>query len=190
MTVHPTGVIHGRFQVFHNDHLKYVLAGAARCDHLYVGITNPDPGFVTDEPTNPERSRPQNNPLTYFERFRMVTSALTAEGLGPADFSVVPLPINRPEFFRYYVPLDAVFFLTIYDGWGERKLALFQELGLTTEVMWRRPAVDKGITGTQVRGLIASGGDWESLVPPAVAQIVQDIDLAGRLSGSGHFDSR
>jgi hypothetical protein len=22
-----TGVIHGRFQVFHNDHLKYLLAG-------------------------------------------------------------------------------------------------------------------------------------------------------------------
>ncbi len=175
------GVIHGRFQVFHNDHLKYVLAGAARCDHLYVGITNPDPGFVRDDATNPERSRPANNPLTYFERHRMVTAALLAEGLGPADFSVVPLPINRPEFFRHYVPLDAVFFLTIYDGWGEKKLKTFQDMGLTIDVMWRRPAADKGITGSQVRRLIREGGDWETLVPPAVAEIVRAIDLARRL---------
>jgi len=175
------GVIHGRFQVFHNDHLTYVLAGAARCEHLYVGITNPDPGFVEPDATNPERSRPANNPLTYFERHQMVTAALLAEGLGPADFSVVPLPINRPEFLGHYVPLDAVFFLTIYNGWGERKLQIFQDLGLTTEVMWRRPAADKGITGSQVRRLIREGGDWESLVPPVVAEIVRAIDLAGRL---------
>lgn len=38
-----TGVIHGRFQLLHNDHLKYLLAGKARCEHLVVGITNPDP---------------------------------------------------------------------------------------------------------------------------------------------------
>lgn len=37
------GVIHGRFHILHNDHLKYLLAGKlARC-HLIVGITNPDP---------------------------------------------------------------------------------------------------------------------------------------------------
>jgi len=38
-----TGVIHGRFQVLHNDHLKYLMEGMALCDHLVVGITNPDP---------------------------------------------------------------------------------------------------------------------------------------------------
>jgi len=36
------GVVHGRFQVLHNDHVKYLLAGKARCRHLVVGITNPD----------------------------------------------------------------------------------------------------------------------------------------------------
>ena len=37
------GVVHGRFQLFHLDHLKYVLGAKARCRHLVVGITNPDP---------------------------------------------------------------------------------------------------------------------------------------------------
>ena len=34
---------HGRFQVLHNDHFKYLMAGKAQCRHLVVGITNPDP---------------------------------------------------------------------------------------------------------------------------------------------------
>ncbi len=35
------GVVHGRFQPFHLDHLKYALAGLTHCDYLFVGITNP-----------------------------------------------------------------------------------------------------------------------------------------------------
>jgi len=29
--VFDVGVIHGRFQVLHNDHLKYLLAGKEKC---------------------------------------------------------------------------------------------------------------------------------------------------------------
>ena len=43
--MHKIGVIHGRFQLLHNDHLKYLLAGKKRCEHLVVGITNPDPAL-------------------------------------------------------------------------------------------------------------------------------------------------
>lgn len=35
------GAIHGRFQVLRHDHLKYLMAGKARCQRLCVGITNP-----------------------------------------------------------------------------------------------------------------------------------------------------
>jgi hypothetical protein len=63
-----TGVIHGRFQVLHNDHLKYLLAGKARCRHLVVGITNPDPFLTKEDAAEPRRSEPGANPLTYFER--------------------------------------------------------------------------------------------------------------------------
>ena len=33
------GMIHGRFQPFHNGHLEYMVAAAARCTRLAVGIT-------------------------------------------------------------------------------------------------------------------------------------------------------
>ncbi|MGE4538078.1 MAG: nicotinate-nucleotide adenylyltransferase [Desulfovibrio sp.] len=181
---HPVdvGVIHGRFQVLHNDHLRYLLAGRQRCRHLVVGITNPDPSHTRSEAADAKRSAPAANPLTYFERQAMVRAALTAAGTDPADFTVVPFPISFPELYRFYVPLDAVFFLTIYDDWGRRKRAYFQELGLRIEVLWEVAQEDKGISGTDVRRLMAQGGPWEPLVPPAVAELARAFGLCDRLA--------
>ena len=67
-----TGVIHGRFQVLHNDHLKYLMAGKSKCQHLVVGITNPDPTLTGPESADPHRDSPFANPLTYVERYTMV----------------------------------------------------------------------------------------------------------------------
>jgi hypothetical protein len=39
---------------------------------LVVGITNPDPWQVRDEPTEPARGAPPANPCTYYERHLMV----------------------------------------------------------------------------------------------------------------------
>ena len=142
-----TGVAHGRFQIFHNDHLKYLQAAKARCRHLVVAITNPDPTLTKFDPADPGRSSPERNPLSYYERYRIIKRALQEQDWSPEEFSIVPLPINFPDLYQYYVPLTATFFLTIYDDWGERKLQMFQSLGLTTEVLWRRPLAEKGLTG-------------------------------------------
>ncbi|MBY9010002.1 MAG: nicotinate-nucleotide adenylyltransferase, partial [Candidatus Lokiarchaeota archaeon] len=61
------GTIHGRFQILHNDHMKFIIAGKKLCKHLIVGITNPDPSLTKDHGTNPHRSTPVANPLTYYE---------------------------------------------------------------------------------------------------------------------------
>ncbi len=179
--MHETGVIHGRFQVLHNDHLAYLLAGKARCRHLVVGITNPDPTVTRPDAADPVRSDPAENPFTYYERYQMVRAALAGAGVPWEAFSVVPLSINVPELFRHYVPMDGVFFLTIYDQWGERKLALFESLGLQTEVLWRRGPAEKGISASEVRRLLAAGRAWRHLVPPAVAELVGRCDLPARL---------
>ena len=176
-----TGVIHGRFQVLHNDHLKYLLAGKGRCKHLVVGITNPDPTLTRDDPAGMSRSQSTANPLTYFERYTMVMAALLESGSDHGEFSLVPLPINRPELFKYYVPLDAVFYLTIYDAWGRRKLEIMKSLGLKTEVMWERPSEEKGLTGSEVRARMADDESWEALVPPSVARLMNQWGVPDRI---------
>jgi nicotinamide mononucleotide adenylyltransferase len=179
--MHDTGVVHGRFQLFHLDHLKYVLAAKARCRHLVVGITNPDPTLTKFDPADPHRSAAGDNPLTFYERYVMLRAILLEQGLDFREFSLVPLPINFPDLYRYYVPMEATFFLTIYDEWGERKRKLFASLGLNVEILWRRPASEKGLTATTIRRLMAQGQPWEHLVPTAVARLVGEMNLRERL---------
>jgi len=186
MTIEPTpytetGVIHGRFQVLHNDHLTYLLAGMALCRHLVVGITNPDPLLTRDESADPKRSSPSANPLSYFERYVMARTVLEEAGIESSRFSVVPFPISMPELYRYYVPLGALFFLSIYDDWGKRKLEYFSSLGLKTHVL-REVAVDqKGLSASDIRRRMTQNDPWEDFVPPSVADLMKKWDIPGRL---------
>jgi nicotinamide-nucleotide adenylyltransferase len=175
------GVAHGRFQIFHNDHLKYLQAAKARCRHLVVAITNPDPTLTRFDPADPSRSLPARNPLSYYERYRIINRALEEQGWVRQDFSLVPLPINFPDLYQYYVPLTATFFLTIYDDWGERKLQMFHSLRLTTEVLWRRSLAEKGLTGTHIRRLMVLQEDWAHLVPPGAAEMLAWFKIPQRL---------
>jgi nicotinamide-nucleotide adenylyltransferase len=176
-----TGVIHGRFQVLHNDHLVYLLAGMALCRHLVVGITNPDPLLTRDESADLKRSNPTANPLTYFERHTMVRAVLEEAGIESSRFSVVPFPINIPELYRYYVPLDALFFLSIYDDWGKRKLEYFRTLGLATHILRDVSRDQKGLSATDIRGRMACNEPWEEMVHPAVVTLMKKWDIPGRL---------
>jgi len=178
---HQLGVIHGRFQVLHKDHLEYLLAGKKRCEHLIVGITNPDPELTRDDPADPDRSDPRANPLTYFERYTLVRHVLTQAGIPEKSFSVVPLPVNRPRLYGHYVPLRACFFLTIYDDWGQKKLETFRSLSLHTEVLWERTPETKGISGSSVRSKMLSGEPWRHLVPKACAERMLAWDIPRRL---------
>ena len=169
------GVIHGRFQVLHNDHMKYLLAGKSLCKHLVVGVTNPDPTLVKEEQTDRHRSSDLANPLTYFERYRLLRAALAEAGVEWTDCSIVPMPISMPELYRHYVPLDAVFFLSIYDEWGRRKKGYFESLGLKVS------PDKKGISGSDVRLRMARGQSWEDAVPNSVAVLLREWDIPERL---------
>ncbi len=176
-----TGVIHGRFQILHNDHLAYLLAGKAECEHLVVGITNPDPSLTARDDADPERSDPQANPLSFYQRLLMVKCALVDAGLTEADFSIVPLPINFPVHYWAYVPMQATFLLSIYDDWRRRKLEYFQSLGLKTRVLWERTLQTNGISGQHIRQAMAAGRPWEHLIPESTAILCQAWKLPERL---------
>ncbi len=181
MNMYDTGVIHGRFQILHNDHLRYLLAGKAMCRHLVVGITNPDPVLTNDVDVDPKRSESMSNPLTYFERLVMVREVLVEAGLALEEMTITPLPITRPELFRHYVPMDALFLLSIYDGWGRKKLEQFKSLGLKTHVLWEVKPGEKGISASEIRDLILRGQPWEHLVPCSSARLLKKWDIPGRL---------
>lgn len=180
-TIADIGVIHGRFQVLHNDHIKYILAGKAHCRNLIIGITNPDPMYMKKEDSDPTRTDPLANPLTYYERMVMVKEALAEQDVSSNEFLVAPFPINFPDMYRYYVPMEALFFLTIYDTWGKKKLDYFQSLGLHTHILWEVPPEDKGISASDIRFRMMNDRPWEHLVPKSTASLLKEWEITKRL---------
>jgi nicotinamide mononucleotide adenylyltransferase len=176
-----TGVIHGRFQILHNDHLRYLLSGKAFCKHLVVGITNPDPGLTKKESTDVKRDDPGANPLTYYERYILVYESLKEAGVKSDEFSIVPFPISMPDLYQYYVPLDAVYFLVIYDDWGKQKYDYFKSQGLKTHILREVPPEEKGISSSDVRDRILKDEPWKNLVPPVVALYIKKWNIKDRL---------
>jgi nicotinamide mononucleotide adenylyltransferase len=184
MSTPSTGVIHGRFQPLHLGHMEYLLAGKSRCQFLFIGITNPDPGLTSDHSADLKRSLPMSNPLTYYERQILIKDALLEAGVRREEFDIVPFPINYPHLIQYYVPMDSHFFVTIYDDWGRVKAETLRSLGVKVEVMWERSMEDRLTSGTRVRQLLSTQGPWESLVPSVCVRKLQEFGLAERLRKS------
>jgi cytidyltransferase-like protein len=164
-------MIHGRFQPFHNGHLEYLRGAAARSDAVFVGITNPDPQRIKEEASDPLRHLPESNPFTYVERLLMVSAVAEDEGIRA---HVIPFPVNEPELWPAYVPAGATQYLRLFSEWGGTKLERMRAAGY--EVVVLDEGSDKEISGTRVREALRSGGDWESLVPPAVARVIRTLE--------------
>jgi hypothetical protein len=181
MKVYDVGVIHGRFQVLHNDHLKYLLAGKAMCKHLVIGITNPDPALTGSVDVDLKRSEILANPMTYYERLVMIREVMLEAGLTHEEMTITPLPITSPELYMYYVPMNGLFLLSIYDDWGRKKHEQFRSLGLDTHVLWEVRPREKGISAADVRDLMILDKPWRHLVPGAAAGLLESWDIPGRL---------
>jgi nicotinamide-nucleotide adenylyltransferase len=173
------GMIHGRFQPFHLGHLEYLRGAAAHCEELFVGITNPDPERIRPEASDPLRHLPESNPFTYVERLLMVKAAAQAAGIDLARLHVIPFPVNEPELWHAYVPDDVVQFIRLFSDWGGTKVDRLGDAGYEVVVLDEGAA--KEVSGADVRAAIREGGDWESLVPPAVADLLKRLERRVRV---------
>ncbi len=163
-------MIHGRFQPFHNGHLEYLRGAAARSDEVFVGITNPDPWRVKEEPSDPLRHLPESNPFTYAERLLMIEAVAQDEAI---PVHVIPFPVNEPELWSAYVPDRVTQYLRLFSEWGGTKLDRMRDAGY--EVVILDEGSEKQISGADVRDALRGGGDWESLVPPGVSRVIRSL---------------
>ena len=173
------GFIHGRFQLFHNDHLNYALLAKEQCKKLIVGITSPENAALIREEVDPHRSEATSNPFTYYERYNMVKLALLEAGVKREDFEIVPYPIERPEILYNYVPLSATSFFTIYDDWGYEKLHRLGELGYGTHVLFDKR--EKAMCSTEIRQKIVDGTEWKDMVPNVVYEYIVENGLTEKV---------
>jgi cytidyltransferase-like protein len=173
-TVAPRfGMIHGRFQPFHNGHWEYLELAEARCETLLIGITNPDPAQITEESTSAHRHRAESNPFTYFERLRMIRETINDSSIDAGRVIIIPFPVNLPERWRFYVPRDVVHYVRVFSAWEQTKVDRLRDAGYAAEIL--QPGVTKEIEATDVRRMLDTGGDWESMVPAGVARVLREI---------------
>jgi nicotinamide mononucleotide adenylyltransferase len=171
--------VHGRFQPFHDGHLKYVLSAFERCDYLWIGITKCE--LSTDASSfRRARETPENNPLTFFERITIIGAALIDRGIDQTRFGFVPFPIEIPERLPYFMPTSIPCYTTVCDAWNEEKIQLLTKLGYTVSVLYRENP--KQVSGSVIRKDIAEGGEvWKTMVPQATVREVEKLDLRNRL---------
>ncbi|MDM8236271.1 nicotinate-nucleotide adenylyltransferase [[Ruminococcus] torques] len=176
------GVVHGRFQGLHLKHMEYLLAAKMRCRLLYVGITHPDI-FVCPaaSPLDVHGTLVRDNPLAYIERYEMIRDSLLEFGVKREEFEIIPFPVDRPDVLAQYAPADAVYYMSICGEWDREKEKILSSLGLKTEILWERNAEEKGITGTELRALIAGDGSWRQYMPKAAAEYLTEHGLDERI---------
>jgi len=176
---HRYGMVHGRFQPFHNGHWEYARAALARCDFLFIGITNPDPSLIVHEVADTARHLPEANLFTFFERYQMIQSTLIEAEVSLSRFAIVPFPIHHPERWSYYCPRETTQFVRIFSSWGQEKLQRFCEHNWYVEVL--DEGVAKEVSGSEVRQRLREEREWEILVPHAVVRVLQEIRAVERL---------
>jgi nicotinamide-nucleotide adenylyltransferase len=168
---YPYGMIHGRFQPFHLEHLRYFRLAWERSERVIVGITNPDPSTIIQDELNEYRHLSSSNPFSFTERLIMTQESLRDEGYPMERIFIVPFPIHHPDRWPHYVPPGTAMFIVAYSPWERKKAERFQQAGLTVIV---EDSLNKTISSQEIRRLMASGDNWEHLVPSAVARFLRD----------------
>ncbi len=177
----PIGSVHGRFQPLHLEHLDYLLEAKLRCDFLYIGLTAFDVRTIHAPVEAPHRKLITSNPLTYFERTRMIHDTLVEANIPTSTFTFTPFPIDNPDQLHCFLPTSATCFTTICDEWSRRKIALLLEAGYPVVIVRERQPTR--LQAGVIRNLLRQGDDaWMAMVPAAVARHLRSLQIGDRLA--------
>lgn len=154
-----------RWKPVHLGHAAVLRALVRSADHVVLGIGSSNKLDV-------------HNPFTAAETRAMLALAL---GDDQARCTVLDIPdLGDPPRWRLMVrellgPLDQ--FVTA-NPWVEGLMR--PDYPVVHPVTLLAPGEQVRVSGTMVRVAMARGGDWERLVPPAVANYLLDRGLAAR----------
>lgn len=177
------GCVHGRFQPPHKGHLEYILEAKARCEFLYIGITQPDNNNLAYCVSTSHRSDPVNNPLTFGERSECIRRMLFEQGLYERKhFIVIPFDIDEILFLKRYIPQTWMQYTTLIDPWNIDKNLNLENAGYITQVLTDK-RLDEKITGTNIRALIRSGNEeYRNMISSGVSNFLDEIKFRDRIS--------
>jgi len=162
----------GRFQPYHSGHHRVVEQIATEVDELVVGIGSAG------------NSHSVRNPFTAGERIMMITKSLVDFDL--VTYAVPIEDLDRNAVWVSHVQSMSPNFDVAYSN-NPLVIRLFDEAGIEVR---QSPMFERDVLeGTEIRRRMIEGGDWESLVPAAVAEVVEEIDGTDRIQQVSDSDS-
>jgi len=162
----------GRFQPFHNGHLSMVERIADEVDELVLGIGSADDSHTV------------RNPFTAGERIMMITKSLVEYDL--VTYAVPIEDLERNSVWVSHVQSMSPDFDVAYSN-NPLVIQLFREAGIEIRQspMFNREVLE----GSEVRERMITDGDWQSLVPEAVVEVVEEMDGTERIQMVSESDS-
>jgi nicotinamide-nucleotide adenylyltransferase len=162
----------GRFQPYHDGHHHVVEQISDEVDELVVGI-----GSAGD-------SHAPNDPFTAGERVMMLTRSLVDLDLVTY---VVPIEdLDRNSVWVSHVQSMCPHFDVAYSN-NPLVIQLFDEAGIEVRQV---PMLNREVLeGTEIRDRMIRGDDWETHVPGAVRNVVEEIDGLKRIRRVAATDS-
>lgn len=150
----------GRWQPFHNGHLK-LMKDAAKRGHLIIVV-----GSALE-------SRTRENPYSYLERAKMIREALGDEGM--KKFSIVPIPDVHDDaiWFDNIAHLCPKIDLVITGNPWPFKIFTSKGFRVEEPKFYNKDEWN----GTHIRQRMRLHEPWEHMVPPTVAKIMKKIGL-------------
>ena len=150
-------LILGRFQPLHKGHLKVILDAADRDKDIVIAIGSP------------QKSDEKDNPFSSLERRTMIEAVLKARKVS-AKVLEIPDIEGDAGYVRHVEKIVGGRAATIIteNPWTTK---LFREAGYEVEVTPRY----FGASATEVRRLMAHGGDWNEIVPEEVVKVISSL---------------
>ena len=159
------GFLIGRFQPFHLGHLEAVNFALSKVDQLYIGIGSSN------------KSNELRNPFTADERNQMIKSSLDEIIMQRVSLYNIPDVDDHSkwtESIDKIIPKYDIVFSN--DDFTHR---LYEEN--TKKIISVALKSREDLSGTNIRRLIQSEGNWKDLVPNGTKNIMLKIDAKNRL---------
>jgi nicotinamide-nucleotide adenylyltransferase len=171
------GLMIGRFQPFHNGHLALAKQILSECDELIIAIGSAQFNFI------------DKDPFTAGERVTMIDQSLKEAGISPRKFYTIPIANyeNNANWLNYLKMILPEFNI-VYSGNDLVKLLIERQ---DPKIEVKKPMFIKksGYNGTRIRSLMAKGKAWKKLVPPATAEVINEINGVERVKILARVDS-
>jgi nicotinamide-nucleotide adenylyltransferase len=158
------GILIGRFQPFHEGHMRVVEDIIDEVDELVLGIGSAD------------ASHEQRNPFTAGERIMMIQNTL--DSFETTTYAVPLEDLDRNAVWVSHVQSMSPWFDVAYSN-NSLVIRLFREAGI--EVRQTEMFDRDNLKGSEIRELMARNGDWEQFVPDAVVEVVEEVEGIRRI---------